>query len=555
MKFFQNLSIAIKVLIPPAVLILALVAVSLSALYGLNFQREALSKINDIALDRITLVEEFIALSEQVQADVFHISALRFMDLPEEEIQPIQERIERGLSDLNVIYGQILREWSPDEAERVIIERMAGPLDTFRQQARQAVDVASDNPSSGVVLVRAATVPFAELRGTLAEFLDYQQAKIVRAEAEVARRAMAVSTVILALALGITLVSIVATVVISNRLIAQPIRTMTDLMGRLADGDLSVQVSDLERLDEIGGMAQAVEIFRRNALDKAQVEEALRESEARLIAAQHIAKTGDFTWDVETGEVTWSDALFDLLRYDKPDKIDYARVNAEIHHPDDLERVTQWLNDGIASGETELTPNEYRIIRKDGEIIYVRTVGVIEREEGKPTRVFATVQDITGRKQAEEALRESERMLNATGKMGKIGGWEHNLVTGKAIWTQALYDIVEIPHDQEHPAPTNTSATIPPGTGRFLSRHTAGPSETAQPLTLSYRSTPPIGNSSGAGPKASRCMRTANAWRCVASSRTSPSASGQKRHWRNTRTNLRNWSRSAPGSFRKPRSG
>jgi two-component system cell cycle sensor histidine kinase/response regulator CckA len=140
-----------------------------------------------------------------------------------------------------------------------------------------------------------------------------------------------------------------------------------------------------------------------------QAEEALRKSEKRLIEAQRIAKMGDFTWDVETGEVTWSDALFDLLQYDKSERIDYDRVNAEIHHPDDLERVTQWLNDCIASGKEVLTPNEYRLICEDGEVLYARTVGVIERRAGKSVKVFATVQDITERKRSEEKLRESEK--------------------------------------------------------------------------------------------------------------------------------------------------
>ena len=149
-------------------------------------------------------------------------------------------------------------------------------------------------------------------------------------------------------------------------------------------------------------------VIARDITEFKQTQEALLESEKRLIKAQHIAKMGDFTWDVETGEVTWSDELFDLLQYDKSEKIDYATVNEQIHHPDDLKRVTQWLKDCIASGKGGLAPNEYRLIRKDGKILYVNTVGVIERQEGKSTKVFATLQDVTERKQAEEALRESE---------------------------------------------------------------------------------------------------------------------------------------------------
>jgi len=143
----------------------------------------------------------------------------------------------------------------------------------------------------------------------------------------------------------------------------------------------------------------------RDITERKTAEDILRESEQRLNSAQRIAKVGDIIWNVETGEVVWSDALYDLMQYDKSEKIDYSRVNAEIHHPDDLERVTKWLNDCIASGSDEITPNEYRIIRKDGKILFVHTVGVIHRGKRNQVKVFVTLQDITERKREEEKLR------------------------------------------------------------------------------------------------------------------------------------------------------
>ena len=147
--------------------------------------------------------------------------------------------------------------------------------------------------------------------------------------------------------------------------------------------------------------------------ERKRAEDTLRESEQRLNAAQRIAKVGDITWNVETGEVAGSDALYDLMQYDKSEKIDFSRVNAEIHHPDDLERVTKWLNDCIASGSDEITPNEYRIIRKDDKILFVHTMGVIHRGKGNQVKVFLTLQDITERKVAEEALEKESRMRMA----------------------------------------------------------------------------------------------------------------------------------------------
>ncbi|MGD2206444.1 MAG: hypothetical protein PVH17_06670, partial [Anaerolineae bacterium] len=228
MRLLRDTPVRIKVLIPPAVLMLALGTVSVLAVYGLSTQRAALNEVDEIALERLRLIDEFSLLSEQVQSDVFHVSVLRFMNLPEEEIQAVHDRLQQGLSDLNVIYGQILTQWTLDETERSILERLKGPMDDFRQQALQATAVISDNPSFGILLVRSSTVPFAEYRSILTEFRMYQQTKITHAEKESNQRAQVLSTAIIVVVFLITLVGITAAWVISTRLISQPILVMTN---------------------------------------------------------------------------------------------------------------------------------------------------------------------------------------------------------------------------------------------------------------------------------------------------------------------------------------
>jgi len=71
------------------------------------------------------------------------------------------------------------------------------------------------------------------------------------------------------------------------RLIARPIVAITKAMTRLAKNDLSVDVSGIERKDEIGRMAKAVEIFKVNALQRIKLE---KESEKTRLA-QEDAKT------------------------------------------------------------------------------------------------------------------------------------------------------------------------------------------------------------------------------------------------------------------------
>jgi len=149
----------------------------------------------------------------------------------------------------------------------------------------------------------------------------------------------------------------------------------------------------------------------RDVTARLQAEAARRESERRLVEAQRIARMGDFTWDVETGEVTWSEALFDLLGYEWTEVFDYAKVNEAIHHPDDLERVSQWLQDALSSGRTALPPYEYRVLRSDGRVLHVRTLGLIERRDDGGAKVFATLQDVTRLQEAKDEVSRTLQLL------------------------------------------------------------------------------------------------------------------------------------------------
>jgi diguanylate cyclase (GGDEF)-like protein/PAS domain S-box-containing protein len=85
--------------------------------------------------------------------------------------------------------------------------------------------------------------------------------------------------------------------------------------------------------------------------------------------------------------------------------------------------------------------------RKDGTTYAEEmTITPVTQQGGDTTTThfIAIKQDITGRKQAEELLRQREAMLNATGEMAKIGGWELDLSTNELTWTREVYRIHEV---------------------------------------------------------------------------------------------------------------
>jgi methyl-accepting chemotaxis protein len=105
-----------------------------------------------------------------------------------------------------------------------------------------------------------------------------------------------------------------------NRFIARPLQGMTAAMKRLAERDVAITVPGLERSDELGTMARAVEVFKANAVDKdrleaamearaaaeraeREVQEAERAFQAELAALVDGAAAGDFSRRIdETGK-------------------------------------------------------------------------------------------------------------------------------------------------------------------------------------------------------------------------------------------------------------
>ena len=79
---------------------------------------------------------------------------------------------------------------------------------------------------------------------------------------------MAATTVsISVIVAGLAIAGLILTAFFTSRGIVNPIRAMTDAMAALAGGDKTVEIPAQERHDEIGEMAQAVQVFKENAIE------------------------------------------------------------------------------------------------------------------------------------------------------------------------------------------------------------------------------------------------------------------------------------------------
>ena len=144
--------------------------------------------------------------------------------------------------------------------------------------------------------------------------------------------------------------------------------------------------------------------------EKIKAEENLRQNEAQLLRAQKVAHLGSWELNFVTGMGVWSEEACRIYGLSPDDNKHPFDSFLSFIHPDDLEDVKKY----IAKGEATLSDYSFyhRIIRKDGVVrhIYSEAIFIFD-ETGKPTGLHGITQDITERKETEEKLTETERML------------------------------------------------------------------------------------------------------------------------------------------------
>lgn len=129
-------------------------------------------------------------------------------------------------------------------------------------------------------------------------------------------------------------------------------------------------------------------------------------AESRLLEAQKIARIGSWEYDIATATTTWSEELYRIYELDSTQKPLPNEQLIERFHPEDRSRYLTMVRDQAMKGQSfEI---DLRLIRRDGSLTYIEVRGKpVYDEKRQLLRLFGTVLDISDRKQAESALRES----------------------------------------------------------------------------------------------------------------------------------------------------
>lgn len=168
-------------------------------------------------------------------------------------------------------------------------------------------------------------------------------------------------------------------------------------------------------------------------------EQRLRASEARYRLLVEQCADGILVADAEGRYVDVNPAGCAMLGF-KRDEI-LGRSIPEVFEADERPRIEGEVA-RLAGGGVELS--EWRFLRKDGSVF----IGEVLGRKLPDGRIQGIVRDITGRKQAEQRVRESEERLAAALRAGKLGVYDLDLSTGRLKWDRKVYELWGVPQDE-----------------------------------------------------------------------------------------------------------
>jgi len=252
----------------------------------------------------------------------------------------------------------------------------------------------------------------------------------------------------------------------ATRRISRPLAQLDAGAQALARGEFGYEI-ELSGNDELADLARAFN-YATQQLHKLydvikRSEANLAESNAKLEEAQRITHVGYWEWDILTGRVNWSDEtyrIYGLRPQERP--MDLATVQEKIH-PEDWRRGMEEALGGARFNA------ECRLFRPTGEVRIAHFQGDVKREaSGRPYQMFGTVQDITDRKRAEEALQQSQFYLAEGQRLAHMGSWVFNPAGFFSHWPRELFQIYGLDPAQEAPDLEEYLALIHPQDREFM---------------------------------------------------------------------------------------
>ncbi len=264
--WIKNMGLSWKVQLAPAFLILVLIGVGA---YALRPVRQS------------ELANELTITTWTAHAKLYRLAATAANEKDDKKVAAFAKEASAAAARISEVLKTI--EGAEGELKLEAFEKLKTAVAGYLKQSKNAIEMADGDAGSALMFIKGAERNFADIEKLTDDLItrsnDSKDREIARAGMRLEQQQLTLTVVLAVAFMGIVVSFLI------GRNISRPVVAMSKAMRELAAGNFEVQLPGLDRGDEVGQMAHAVEEFKVQAIAKAEREAAEREEKNRELAA------------------------------------------------------------------------------------------------------------------------------------------------------------------------------------------------------------------------------------------------------------------------------
>lgn len=163
------------------------------------------------------------------------------------------------------------------------------------------------------------------------------------------------------------------------------------------------------RLEEVN-LVERITALLRLILERKRYAEGLKETTLMMLQSQELARFGNWSWNIKSDTVTWSDTLYSIYGLTVEDFSATFEGYLNVVHPEDRQKSFNAIQELLKNGKDKTF--EERMVRPDGEVRHIKTwAKMIHGENGMAEKMIGACLDITESKQIQDELLKSRAEL------------------------------------------------------------------------------------------------------------------------------------------------